>query len=330
MSSNIQSLNQLMVVESENTDGLLGKIVYFGLSGILVRRESLLDLCDSMNFPKPRAKRVSNGDAFRSATGDIHDRLLLDSGIYKIYFRDNKSEKGYLSRELVKEALDSTTNQYTKLANVRMSRESGVMDYENVEHDWDVSPEDYCRKALDLFVLHQSCANSRHIKTLLEYYLASMEAIKIVPRGNMYFVPVSSSAKVGLFEEFIAALNDLNVYRQEKLASFEPLCVNSMFVVDDEKQRQKMSEAFYIAVRREITEYMEGIDKLIQSGCESKAIAARWVKKVAELKAKKTTYEATLHQKLEETDAEYDSLQFMVNELQMKTAGPIFRAGLAA
>ena len=52
---------------------------------------------------------VATTDAFRSATGDINDKKTVTSAYgketFKIYCSDNKSVKGVISRELIKETL---------------------------------------------------------------------------------------------------------------------------------------------------------------------------------------------------------------------------------
>lgn len=53
--------------------------------------------------------------------------------------------------------------------------------------------------------------------------------------------------KLALFEDFIALLEQHN---QHKYADRLPLDANSMFVVDDEKQRSKMALAFSVRSKR--------------------------------------------------------------------------------
>lgn len=49
--------------------------------------------------------------------------------------------------------------------------------------------------------------------------------------------------KVDTFEEFIGLLSGLNRKKT-------PLMVNSFYIIDDEKQRGKMTEEFYAAVKK--------------------------------------------------------------------------------
>ena len=51
--------------------------------------------------------------------------------------------------------------------------------------------------------------------------------------------------------------------------------VNSFYIIDDEKQRGKMTEEFYAAVRKEISAYQEKVDYLIKSGSRSPAVMDR-------------------------------------------------------
>ena len=56
----------------------------------------------------------------------------------------------------------------------------------------------------------------------------------------------------------------LEEHNQLKRPDRDPLEVNSIYVVDDAKQRKKMTAAFYRSVRREIAEYEERVTHLIQ------------------------------------------------------------------
>lgn len=118
---------------SKDSDEVLGKILYYTLSSILIDREVLARLCDTVDFPYKPIRRSSLADAFRSATGDIYHRLVVkDAGvpqIINVYCRDNRGPKGIISRELVKETLHEDTNEYKKLANISLDRGSGVFSY---------------------------------------------------------------------------------------------------------------------------------------------------------------------------------------------------------
>ena len=67
-----------------------------------------------------------------------------------------------------------------------------------------------------------------------------------------------------------------------------------MFVVDDEKQRKKMTEEFYANYKRDNEFYQKRIQNLIENGCDSKTVIDRWLKKVSDLQKKKALYEDVL------------------------------------
>ena len=102
---------------------VLGKFLYFSLANILVDRQELTDLCENiLGVDYKGGTRLSVSDAFRSATGDIRERITVwhgsEQNICEVYCRDNKRAADKLSRELVKETLNLHTNQYRKLANL--------------------------------------------------------------------------------------------------------------------------------------------------------------------------------------------------------------------
>ena len=294
---------------------MLGKFLYFSLANLLVEKEALSRLCDDLNIPYSGSKRLSVADAFRSATGDIRERVPVTSmgetNIYLAYCRDNKRTDGVLSRELVKETLNRQTNQYEKLANISYDKSDNVFRCENLTPDPDIDVRACCRRAEELFELYQICANRKHVETICSSYLRGLEATKLSITGHMYFIPRTHMDGVDVFEDFIALLGGLN-------KNGAPLMVNSFYIIDDEKQRGKMTEEFYAAVRKEISAYQEKVDYLIKSGSRSPAVMDRWVLKIQALEEKKRHYEQVLRRELDGLDDEFSTLKFLAQELQVR------------
>ena len=169
---------------------MLGKFLYFSLANLLVEKEALSKLCNDLNIPYAGSNRLSVADAFRSATGDIRERVPVTSmgetNIYLVYCRDNKREGGILSRELVKETLNRQTNRYEKLANISYDKADNAFRYENLVPDPDIDVLACCRRAEELFELYQICANRKHVETICASYLRSLEATKLSITGHMY------------------------------------------------------------------------------------------------------------------------------------------------
>ena len=294
---------------------MLGKFLYFSLANLLVDKEELSKLCADMGIPYSGGTRLSVGDAFRSATGDIRERVPVtamgETNIYLVYCRDNKHTSDVLSRELVKETLNQRTNNYEKLANISYDKRDGIFRAENLMPDNAVDVPGCCRRAEELFELYQKCANRKQIETICVNYLRSLEATKLSITGHMYFVPRTHMEKVDIFEDFIRLLGELNRNKT-------PLTVNSLFIIDDEKQRSKMTEEFYAAVKKEIVEYQERADYFIKSGSQSPAVMERWVLKIQALEEKKKHYEGVLRRELDGLDDEFATLKFLSQELQVR------------
>lgn len=316
----VYQLHDFAAVQKDG-DGVLGKVLYYSLSNILVDRDKMTELCQSIGFPYEPSRRSAKADAFRSATGDVYERLVLktDSGpqIFKVYCRDNNGYDGVISRELVKETVREDTNEYRKLANISFTKQGAIFSYDNLVADPHVDPLNYCLEAQRLFELYQSCVSRRQIETLLENYVDSMQAVKIA-RGHMYFVPRDYMEKVALFEDFIELLEAHNQF--EKLGRM-PLNANSMFVVDDAKQREKMAVAFYSSVQKEIAEYEKRATHLIQSGSQSPAILDRLALRIRGLENKRSYYENILHKELNDLDDQFTSLRYLCDELQIRSRG---------
>lgn len=312
---NILNMNDFLGAAEADSKHVLGKFLYFSLANLLVSKEELSELCDNMGIPYTSGNRVSVSDAFRSATGDIRVRVPVtekgETNIYLAYCRDNKHTGKILSRELVKETLNSQTNQYEKLANISYDKADNAFRCDNIVMDDAVDVRGCCRKAEELFELYRHCANRKQIETICTNFLRSIEATKLSITGHIYFVPRIHMDKVDTFEDFITLLGGLN-------KNATPLVVNSFYIIDDSKQRDKMTEEFYLAVKKEIAAYQEKCDYLIKSGSQSPAIMERWVTKVQALERKKQHYEAVLQRELDGLDDEFSVLKFLSQELQVR------------
>ena len=312
---NVFDMKDFVGTSQGDKEHMLGKFLYFSLSNLLVEKEALSKLCEEMDIPYTGGKRLSVADAFRSATGDIRERYPVTTGsethIYLAYCRDNKHTADILSRELVKETLNQRTNQYEKLANISFDKRDHVFRCDNLMMDPVVDVRECCRRAEELFELYQRCANRKQIETICTNFLRSLDATKLSIAGHMYFVPKTYMEKVDIFEDFINLLGNLN-------RNNTPLMVNSFYIIDDEKQRGKMTEEFYAAVKKEIAVYQERCDYLIQSGSQSPAVMDRWVLKVRGLEEKKKHYEQVLQRELDGLDDEFNTLKFLAQELQVR------------
>ena len=184
------SFHNMIGATSGDEKNMLGKFLYFTLANLLVEKEALSDLCESMGIPYAGGNRLSVSDAFRSATGDIRERIPVtsmgESHIYLAYCRDNKRTSGVLSRELVKETLNQQTNRYEKLANISYDKEDGIFRCDNLVMDDAVDVPGCCRRAEELFELYQRCANRKQIETICTNYLRSIEATKLSITGHNF------------------------------------------------------------------------------------------------------------------------------------------------
>ena len=305
------------IIGAANGDAkhVLGKFLYFSLSNLLIEKSALTQLCENLGIPYSGGNRLSVSDAFRSATGDIRERVPVSSmgetHIYLAYCRDNKHSANVLSRELVKETLNQQTNRYEKLANISYDKEDGAFRCENQVMDDAIDVGACCRRAEELFELYQRCANRKQIETICANFLRSVEATKLSISGHLYFVPRTQMEKVDLFEDFIHLLG-------EKNRNNTPLRVNSFYIIDDEKQRSEMTEEFYAAVRKEIAAYQEKADYLIKSGSMSPSVMERWVLKIQMLEEKKRHYEEVLQRELAGLDDEFGTLRLLSQELAIR------------
>lgn len=313
---------------NEGSDGIIGKLMYYSASNILIPKNTFIELGKAFNLPKVKPARESAASAYRYATTALKDRIVSkDSGgthIYRIYCRDNRQDTAkVICRELVKETLNSTTNNYKKLANIAFNRETEEMYYDNLEYDCDVSAQGLCGQALTLFERFRNCYNSDQADSVIQFLLGEMQAVKINIHGNLYFVPGTRLPLLNILEDYIEALSKNNLNGGN-------VSSNSMFVTDDEKQRGKMAAEFYMNYRRDIEAYEERIQHFIDNGCDSPAVIERWLKKIEALKAKKATYEQVLKRRLDDLDRDFALLQMQSEELSVRAGKNQIKMPLAA
>lgn len=313
---------------NEGNSGIIGKLLYYSTANILIPKEKFIELGSAFNLPKVKPARESAASAYRYATTALKDRIIQKDAygthIYRIYCRDNKQDtSAVICRELVKETLDSTTNNYKKLANIAFKRETEEMYYDNIEYDPDVDTVGYCEQALTLYGRFKNCYNSDHVDSVVQFLLDKMQAVKINIHGNLYFIPSMHLPLLNVLEDYIEALSKSNLNAGN-------VSSNSMFVADDEKQRGKMAAEFYMNYKKDIETYEERIQHFIDNGCTSQAVISRWLKKIEALKLKKTTYEQVLKRQLDDLDKDFSLLQMQSQELSLRAVKDQIKMPLAA
>lgn len=141
--------------------------------------------------------------------------------------------------------------------------------------------------------------------------------------NNLFFIPKQYLSLLNLLEDYIESLSKENL-------NPNPVHSNSMFVVDDEKQRQKMTDEFYVNYKRDIEFYQERIQHFIDNGCDSQAVIQRWIDKINALQQKKKTYEEVLQRQLDNLNNDYAMLKMQGQELAMRNLKGQNQLNLAA
>lgn len=331
-------MENLMAINTADgkVEEIMGKYMYYSLPKLIVKAERIKEICGQIGFPVQVNENISLTDAFRSATGEIYDRIEEDVNgeikIVKIYCRDNKkAEVDVLSRELVEETLYETTNTYRKLANFTLDKSSGEMVMSDVDYTSDRDIRGYFDEAQSNFELYQDCIGNRSIETMADKYIAGMHATAISARGHHYFIPKAYMHDIALLEDFMELVAKENLFTYANKRDAKYISINSMYVADDEKQRSKMAREFYQDMGKEIEEYQKRIMKLIQNGNSSQKILDRLELKLQSLESKKREYEDILKQDLSGIDEEFTMLRDMCDQFKLKVRRTqVFGAAMAA
>lgn len=312
----MKNMESLMAVH-QNSEGIIGKFFYYSTSSILIPKTKFIEIGQAYGLPKFKPAKESRASAYRCATTALKDRVTVKgsdgtSHIYRIYCRDNKKEDAkYITRELVKETLNSRTNEYKKLANICFDKDNEIVIVENEVYDSDVDVRDYCLKSEELYERYCNCYTSDQVDTVIDDMLRRMQANSISIKGNLFFIPKQYLSLLNLLEDYIESLSKENL-------NTNLVHSNSMFVVDDERQRQKMTDEFYANYKRDIEFYQERIQHFIDDGCDSQAVIQRWMQKINALQMKKHTYEEILQRQLDDLNSDYAMLQMQGQELAVR------------
>lgn len=313
------NMNEFIAVSDKNTDGILGYLLYYSISGVLVPRDKLIQVGEDMGLSKVKPARESKSNAYRKATTAIKDRIVLktpySTNIYRVYCRDNKREDSRLRRQLVKETLGDKTNDFQKLGNIVFDKETEEMLFEDLDYDPDIDVEHYCEEAKEYFQKFQDCYNPDHIDSIISHMLSEMQATKISIHANFYFIPALYADRLSVLEDYIEIVGQLN----ENHGSGH-FTVNTIPVVDSEKQRNKMAKEFYAGFKSDIEFYQQKILNFIQNGCTSKAVIHRWLNRIDSLAQKRKFYEDILKQELTAMDEDFAVLRMQADELGIRAA----------
>ena len=321
-------MESLMAVH-QNSEGIIGKFFYYSTSSILIPKTKFIEIGQAYGLPKFKPAKESRASAYRCATTALKDRVTVKgsdgtSHIYRIYCRDNKKEDAkYITRELVKETLNSRTNEYKKLANICFDKDNEIVIVENEVYDSDVDVRDYCLKAEELYERYCNCYTSDQVDSVIDDMLCRMQANSISIKGNLFFIPKQYLSLLNLLEDYIESLSKENL-------NTNLVHSNSMFVVDDERQRQKMTDEFYANYKRDIEFYQERIQHFIDNGCDSQAVIQRWMQKINALQMKKHTYEEILQRQLDDLNSDYAMLQMQGQELAVRNVKGQTQLNIAA
>ena len=197
-----------------------------------------------MGLTKVKPARESKSNAYRKATTAIKDRIVHktphSTNIYRVYCRDNKREDTVcLRRQLVKETLGGKTNSFQKVGSIVFDKETEEIQFEDLDCDPDIDVEHYCWETLAYYQKFQDCYNPDHIDSVIQNMLREMQATKISIHANFYFIPAIYADRLSVLEDYIEIVGRLN--ENQGTGHFT---VNTIPVVDSEKQRNKMSKEF--------------------------------------------------------------------------------------
>lgn len=290
----------------------IGRIVYFSLTNLLVKKEDLDRLCGKYGIVSRSGRRIALSDAFRSATSSIGERVevVLEEKVCsgRVFFRENHRTKSGISKELILELRAGDGNRYVRLARVSLNTKTQVLCVDELAEDAPVDAALFCRMAQERFERFKHCAGRKPIETICTNFLYENKATKLGVNAHIYFVPQTSCDAAVRFVRFVRALGRHNEYGT-------PLVVNSFPLLREEEQCEQMAEEFCAALEKELEEHRDRVQYLISTDCPSPSVMERWVRKINELELKRMDYEKVLGRTLSQVDCEFEELKEFSNRL---------------
>ena len=89
-------INKFMAINTDNgqAENIMGKYMYYSLPNMVVKVDSVKSVCEQIGFPIEVNEKISITDAYRSATGEIYDRIEEsvngEKKVTRIYCRDKQ------------------------------------------------------------------------------------------------------------------------------------------------------------------------------------------------------------------------------------------------
>ena len=302
----------------------IGRIVYFSLTNLLVKKEDLDRLCGKYGIVSRSGRRIALSDAFRSATSSIGERVevVLEEKVCsgRVFFRENYRTKSGISKELILEIRAGDGNRYVRLARVSLNTKTQVLCVDELAEDVPVDATLFCRIAQERFERFKRCAGRKPIETICTNYLYENRATKLGVNAHIYFLPRTSGDTAERFVRFVRALGQYNEYGT-------PLVVNSFPLLREEEQCEQMAEEFCASLEKEIEEHRDRVEYLLSTDCPSPSVMDRWVHKIWELELKRMDYEKVLGRHLLKVEPEFKELENLSKELRGRADMIRFKRG---
>jgi len=219
----------------------------------------------------------------------------------------------------VKETV-GTKNIYTQVGSFRYDMEIDEFSADISDIDTDIETEileGIAKKAEKLFELYKKSYNRNSVETIFDNILSTMDVSKVSAYGKLYFIPRYKMERIAYLEELADRINRENLLKTLGV-HHSPISVNSIFVINDERQRKNFEQEFYNTVEKEIEYYQERLQHFIESGCKSEAVINRWLKKIEKLQVKKKGYEDIFKKSLDKLNDQFEIIEVQAQELKLR------------
>jgi len=203
----MKNLKNVAAVQSSVGVSIIGHLVWYSLSEMLITREELRQKMANAGLDeKWMPHEIRLPDAFRRATNDKYRRRVSEGIVENYLFREVVSDDRVVQRNIVCEMVDQKGRRLAydpAAATLVLDRTSASVAVSAA------SPlaAELAREAVAKFDIYRRNYGSQTIRSVLANVLKSMAPTPVRPSGGVYFVPAQFADRLEALIRFVHSLD---------------------------------------------------------------------------------------------------------------------------
>jgi len=309
---------------TDNTNNILGNLLWFTVSDLEILREDLIKLMQHSGVPEKYIPApIRPTDAFRRATSEVSGVInSVGDETTVLMVREVLSDEERIVRHVILERRDKKQIRlsYDQIGSIEFDRRTETI----IASASEDSSRAAAVKSKMLFDRYRDYYSADHIRRMLKTVLDDCQAVGVRPSGGIYFVP-------RLYESTVKALSSLI-----KTLPGNTVELHLVPLIDAAEQRDMIEEKLRSHVLGQVSQIgsmlggnadVLGVKKTLKSlasefaavlreqPCVSKVTASNAINQLQGLKAQIVEYEGLLESNLGEVRSTLDVLRRQVRTM---------------